>query len=65
MKKAIRWFKNDFDVVSDALCCITGKKIPKIFLILYYVILGIILMPISIGVWTYVKWLQHKYKRFL
>lgn len=57
MRKLINFIKADFDVVSDALCSIRGKKIPKVFLVLYYVIVLIIVSP---TIPFFMIWKKHK-----
>lgn len=62
MRKLINYFRADYGMVSEALCDITGKNIPKVFLLLYYVIVLIIVSP---TIPFFLMWKKYKINKIL
>jgi hypothetical protein len=49
----IRWIKNDFMCVREALGCLINRRIPFGIAILYYIIVGVLAAPLGIACWIY------------
>jgi hypothetical protein len=63
----INWIKRDFITVREALGYLVKKEVPMGIAVLYYVILGIITLPLALILWPiykiYTKILIWKIKR--
>lgn len=51
----IKFIKNDYKSVTEALGGLVGKKIPLWIGLPYYIILGAIVLPLSPFAWLYCK----------
>lgn len=59
------YIKMDFARVSYAVQHLVRFKIPKVFLILYYVTAGLIALPFAPFVYVWYKWYMWNTKRWL
>ena len=55
MEKIINFIKMDFWMVKDTLECLVKRQIPLWVFTIYYVTLGVIMIPILPLIWIYVK----------
>lgn len=61
----IKHIKNDYKNVTEALGYVVGRKIPLGIGILYYIIVGAIMLPFMPFIWIYYKLYLLKVKRYL